>query len=105
MGIFHDLKDVLKAMGMAIAFSEWGADFSGMYEGPENLYISKVKHKTFVQVDEVGTEAAGVTSVVIVPTSGPELIRFDRPFVFVIWDSYSETILFIGKIVEPVWEE
>ncbi|MFQ5866021.1 MAG: serpin family protein [bacterium] len=102
------LKEILKAMGMAIAFEPYQADFTKMYTGPENVYISKVKHKTFVEVNEEGTEAAAVTSVEVGITSiGPSAIpmRVDRPFVFVIRENHSQTILFIGKIVEPIWSE
>ncbi|MFQ5754140.1 MAG: serpin family protein, partial [bacterium] len=77
---------------------------SNMYTGPQNLYISKVKHKTFVEVNEEGTEAAAVTSVEVGATSvGPTGIamRVDHPFVFVLRENHSQTILFIGKIVEP----
>lgn len=97
------LKDVLSALGMAVAFEPFQADFSRMYSGPGNLYISKVKHKTFVEVNEEGTEAAAVTSVEVGVTSAPLIIsmRVDHPFVFVIRENHSGTILFIGKIVEP----
>jgi serpin B len=101
------MNDVLKALGMGIAFDEGAADFSGMYAGPEPLSISEVKHKTFVQVDEEGTEAAAVTSVGMVVTSlePSPVMRVDRPFVFVIRDSHTKAVLFMGKIVEPTWEE
>ncbi len=97
------LNEILKTLGMAIAFDMGRADFSHMYEGPQRLFIDKVKHKTFVKVDEEGTEAAAVTSVGNVPTS-EELMRVDRPFVFMIRENQSQTILFIGKIVEPYFE-
>jgi serine protease inhibitor len=95
------LNDVLKALGMGIAFDPLKADFSKMYKGPESLFISKVKHKTFVDVNEEGTEAAAVTSVGLAMTSVGTIMRIDRPFVFVIRENKSQTILFIGKIVEP----
>ena len=97
------LNDVLKALGMEIAFEPYQADFTGMYKGPESLYISEVKHKTFVEVNEEGTEAAAATSVEMVLTSAPLSVtmRVDRPFVFVIKENHSQTILFMGKIVEP----
>ncbi len=96
------LNDMLKAMGMTIAFSKTEADFTNIDKRGQ-LYISEVKHKTFVQVDEEGTEAAAVTSVGVGITSvGPNfVIRVDRPFIFVIRENHSGTILFIGKIVEP----
>jgi serine protease inhibitor len=95
------LNAVLKVLGMGIAFEPDQADFTNMYKGPENAYISKVKHKTFVEVNEEGTEAAAVTSVEIMTTGLPPLMRVDRPFVFVIRENKSQTILFTGKIVEP----
>jgi len=97
------MNDVLKAMGMAIAFSR-GADFSRMFVEKLDLYISRVLHKTFVQVDEEGTEAAAVTAVEISLTSaGPNgfIMRVDRPFVFLIRENHSQTVLFAGKIIEP----
>ena len=68
-----------------------------------DLYISNVKHKTFVEVDEEGTEAAAVTSVEVGVTSAPEYIpvQVDRPFAFAIREQHSGTILFIGKIASP----
>lgn len=95
------LNEALKRLGMAIAFDPESADFSKI-SPLENLYISKVKHKTFVQVDEEGTEAAAVTSVEVLETSLPRIVElhFNRPFVFAIRDNHSGTILFIGKIVD-----
>jgi serpin B len=86
---------------MEIAFDPDQADFTKMYKGPEPLFISKVKHKTYVEVNEEGTEAAAVTSVEIMTTGLPPLMRVDRSFVFVIRENKSQTILFMGKIVEP----
>ncbi|MEE9165837.1 MAG: serpin family protein [Candidatus Neomarinimicrobiota bacterium] len=96
------LNDVLSALGMGIAFHP-GADFTRMYK-PGGLSIDYVKHKTYVEVDEEGTEAAAVTVVAIIQSAGGSDIRFmrvDRPFFFVIRENHSGTILFIGKIVEP----
>jgi serine protease inhibitor len=93
------MNDVLKAMGMDIAFTNM-ADFTGMYE-PGGLYISEVKHKTFVKVDEEGTEAAAVTSVEIREVSMPPMILVNRPFLFVIRETQSDGIIFIGKVEEP----
>ncbi len=102
-----ELNDVLTVLGMGVAFNPARADFSGIAEvNPlANLFISKVLHKTYIKVDEEGTEAAAVTSVEIVFTSIPPsgfVMRVDRPFVFAIRESHSQTILFMGKIVEPV---
>ena len=91
------LNDTLEALGMGIAFGS-GADFSGM--GP-SLFISEVKHKTFVEVNEEGTEAVAVTAVVGVK-SVPSVFRVDRPFFFAIYDTETEIILFMGTVTEPM---
>ena len=94
------LNDMLKQLGMGIAFGEQ-ADFGRMVEGSANLAISEVKHKTFVEVNEEGTEAAAATSVGIMLTSLPPTIRIDRPFVFLIREKSSNAILFIGQLMRP----
>jgi serpin B len=92
------LKEALTALGMGPAFS-FEADFSGIQEG---LAISEVIHKTAVQVDERGTEAAAVTRVDVVRLSLPsELMRFDRPFVFAIREKTSGAVIFLGRIMDP----
>lgn len=96
------LNDALIALGMGIAFTG-AADFSRMYQGG-GVFIDKVTHKTFVEVNEEGTEAAAVTSVGMANSSQQPTysgFRADRPFVFVIRENQSGVILFIGKIVEP----
>ena len=98
------LNDPLKALGMRQAFDGGFADFTRMSRAAGNqLYISKVRQKSFVDVHEEGTEAAAVTSVEVrvTCTCGPEVIRIDRPFVFAIRERLSGTILFLGKIVRP----
>ena len=98
------LNDVLTNLGMGIAFTP-GADFNGISE-ENRFWISRVLHKTFVQVDEEGTEAAAVTTVgfgIVSPIG--VVFRADHPFLFIIYESYSNTILFIGKLVDPVWED
>jgi len=102
------LNEVLKSLGMEIAFTPGQADFTKMYTGPFDLFIDEIKHKTFVNVDEEGTEAAAVTSVSIGYTSvggSGFTMRVDRPFVFVIREKKSGSILFVGKIVEPIFED
>jgi serine protease inhibitor len=86
---------------MEVAFTG-GADFTGINPGG-GLFISNVKHKTYVKVNEEGTEAAAVTSVEIGYESEPLLfnLRVDRPFLFVIHDAHSSALLFVGKIVDP----
>jgi serpin B len=101
------LNDVLAALGMGIAFIPFEADFSNMCKTRGDLYISEVKHKTFVEVNEEGTEAAAVTSVGVAITSVDPTVfwmRVDRPFVFAIRENKSQTLLFLGKIVEPTLE-
>ncbi len=95
------LNDALKALGMGIAFGG-GADFSRISRSG-GLMISEVKHKTFVEVNEEGTEAAAVTSVEMVRTSLPMYftMRCDRPFLFAIRENSTGTILFAGKIMRP----
>ena len=91
----------LKGMGMDRAFCYGCADFTRMSPLGEDLFISFVKQNTFVNVNEEGTEAAAVTTVGVGVTSLPPSIRFDRPFVFVIRERLSGTILFMGKVAVP----
>ena len=97
------LKEALSALGMEGAFDPARADFSGINPQQRDLHISEVKHKTFVEVNEEGTEAAAVTSVVIDVTSvgEPTVMRIDRPFVFAIREHATGSILFIGQITDP----
>jgi serpin B len=96
------LKEALMAMGMPIAFTE-GADFSGM-TGGRDLFISAVVHKAFVSVDEAGTEAAAATAVIMKVTALPGTpVEFtaNRPFIFLIRDIETGSILFIGRVLNP----
>jgi serine protease inhibitor len=98
-----ELNDVLTALGMGLAFSPDSADFSHLYNGPAGrAYISTVTHKSFVEVNEEGTEAAAATSVGVGATSiGPPPIVVDRPFLFAIRERHSGTVLFMGRIMDP----
>ncbi|OPZ79034.1 MAG: Serpin (serine protease inhibitor) [bacterium ADurb.Bin431] len=100
------MNNALKAMGMAVAFDDHRADFSGI-STMMPLFISYVKHSSFVQVDEEGTEAAAVTVVGVGTTSiggpGGFFMRIDRPFLVVIHDHHSRTALFVGRIYQPEW--
>jgi serpin B len=96
-----ELNEALRALGMEVAFDPSNADFTKIYSGGERLYISKVKHKTFVDVNEKGTEAAAATSVEIGVTSLPPMIVVDKPFVFAIREKFSGAILFLGVMVDP----
>jgi len=94
------LNDALKALGMEEAFNAGQADFTRMYPGG-GVWIDTVLHKTFVEVNEEGTEAAAVTSVSMRELSAPTSLIVDRPFVFLIRERFSGTILFLGKIMDP----
>jgi serpin B len=99
-----ELSKTLAAMGMPLAFSA-NADFSGM-DGNKDLSISAVIHKAFVAVDEKGTEAAAATAVAITlamrrPVEEPERFNADHPFIFLIRDVRSGSILFLGRFTEP----
>jgi len=96
-----DLKEILMQMGMKDAFTS-NADFSGI-NGKKNLFISNVLHKTFVEVNEKGTEAAAASSLRMTLGSGPipPIFRADRPFIFIIKDNKTQSILFIGRLVNP----
>ncbi len=97
------LNDVLKALGMRIAFCDGDPDLSGIAGVPGDLCISYVKQGTFVDVNEEGTEAAAVTvvGIGIVCACGPVEFRVDRPFAFLIRERFSGTILFMGRIMNP----
>lgn len=98
------LKKVLIALGMADAFNPEKADFSGIIE-QSNLFISDVFHKAFVEVDEVGTEAAAATGTVISHSGNTFVFCADHPFLFLIRDNRSGTILFIGRVINPAEQE
>ena len=96
------LKKALTTMGMPVAFSA-DADFSGM-TGNRDLAIDDILHKAFVSVDEAGTEAAAATAVIMTLTAVPAppvVVTVDRPFIFLIRDIETGTILFIGRVVNP----
>lgn len=98
-----DLVPPLKNLGMVDAFDSSIADFSGM-DGTKELHISAVLHQTYIDVDEQGTEAAGSTAVVLSKRSAdPEIksITFDRPFMVLIRDVGTGTVLFLGRVAEP----
>jgi serpin B len=96
------LAETLIQMGMPAAFGN--ADFSGM-TGNRDLFIGDVVHKAFVAVDEEGTEAAAATAVIMVEIArmieDAILMRLDRPFLFLIRDNDTGTILFIGRVLNP----
>lgn len=96
------LKETLMGMGMAEPFRD-SADFSGM-STQSDLHIDDVVHKAFVSVDEAGTEAAAASAVIVGTTSmplEPLTVTLDRPFIFMIRDIKTGTILFIGRVMNP----
>lgn len=102
----YEFGPTLASMGMRDAFSSDLADFSGM-TGKKDLFVSAVIHKAFVEVKEEGTEAAAATGVVMrataapMPETPPPVFRADHPFIFLIRDVRSGTILFLGRVSDP----
>jgi serpin B len=96
------LVDELSALGMTDAFNASTANLSGISDQAQ-LVVSEVKHKSYIKVDERGTEAAAVTGITIDVTSvGPDnSFRVDHPFVFAIREKDTQAILFIGKVIDP----
>jgi len=102
---FDLLNEPLQKMGMAVAFDRFKADFSGINPLVQ-LYINRVLHKTFIEVDEKGTEAAAVNVVEVARLSAsggsaPLTVTFDRPFLFAIREVSTGTIVFLGKVENP----
>lgn len=103
------LADPLRALGMALAFDPLRADFTGLAnptDRRERLCLSNVYHKVFVRVDERGTEAAAATAVSMQraggpPPSPPRLFQVDRPFLFLVRDTSSGLVLFVGRVKDP----
>jgi serpin B len=95
--------------GMPRVFDQRAADFTGIADPPDpqdRLFINDVVHKSFVKVDEVGTEAVGATAVIMLAGAAlrepkPRLFRADHPFLFLIRDVRSRMILFIGRVTDP----
>ena len=96
------LNDPLKAMGMGVAFARGKADFSGMLD-QNDLYISEVKHKAVVEVNEEGTVAAAATSVGVTQVMAIQRFTFiaDHPFLMMIRDQRTDALLFMGVVVDP----
>ena len=96
-----DLKAVLSALGMPLAFDMTKADFSSITKS-ERLYAQQAMHKAYILVNEEGTEAAAVTFNIQAPASMPQELHIDRPFIFIIRDAPTETILFVGRVLNPL---
>lgn len=102
---YFSLEGVFQRLGMTDAFSEIDADFSGM-TAMNDLYISTILHKAFVDAHEIGTEAAAATSVCHSPYGAPTSIipifRADHPFIFLIRDDKTGSIFFMGRLMNPI---
>ncbi|XP_054840540.1 leukocyte elastase inhibitor-like isoform X2 [Eublepharis macularius] len=99
----YELKTTLQSMGMTDTFARGKADFTGISE-KTGLFVSKVTHKVYVEVNEEGTEAAGATGIGIAPMSVhfPVVFKADRPFFFLIRNnSAANSILFFGRYISP----
>lgn len=103
----ESLGTMLEALGMTDAFDPERADLTGMVEdAADRLVVSEVLHEAFISVDEAGTEAAAATVAGISVTSAPTqeepiVVRVDRPFLFVIRDTETGTLLFLGRVMDP----
>jgi len=99
----ENIAGTLQTMGIKDAFRT-SANFSGMTDHPEGLFIGAVFHKAFVDVNEEGTEAAAATAVVMGPVGPPhkpKVFTADRPFLFLIKENAGGAILFMGRVVDP----
>jgi serpin B len=99
------LNEILSAMGLSVAFGP-GADFSEMFSSEMSLVINRILHQSFLEVNEEGTEAAAATVVEVKLTSAPidpvpPVVRVDSPFIFLIREKHSNTILFAGALQNP----
>jgi serpin B len=99
-----ELVGMLRLLGIQAAFDQQNADFSGI-DGTKELSISHVFHKAFVLVDEKGTEAAAASAVLFrlrsIPVTDVQ-IAIDRPFIFLIQDKPTGTVLFLGRVLDPL---
>ncbi|MEO1691415.1 MAG: serpin family protein [Cyanobacteria bacterium J06631_6] len=99
-----ELQNILSALGMPQVFDPTQADFSAMTDSA--VAVDTIRHKAVIEVNEEGSEAAGVTSIGVritsaMPQDQPFNMNMDRPFFFAIRDDITETILFMGNLVEP----
>jgi serpin B len=103
-GFKKELRDILSDMGMGIAFTE-SADFSNISDVA--IMISFVLHQAFIETNEEGSEAAAATIIGFITTSapvGPAILNLDRPFMYVIRETSTNSILFMGRLNDPLSE-
>jgi serine protease inhibitor len=96
-----DLKNILQGMGLSVAFEPGKADFSKMGSASEDLYISAIQSKTYLQVNELGTEAGAATNVRITRKGISQSIVFNRPFIYAVIDTQTNLPLFLGTMENP----
>ena len=97
-------KKIMLNLGMIDAFNPYEADFTNMVDpGDSTPWIDEIYHKAFIAVDEEGTEAAAATAVVMADMAihEPVIISMDKPFIFLIRDNFTKTILFMGRVLDP----
>jgi serpin B len=94
------LEETLQALGITSAFDPTRADLSGI-DGTRSLYVTKAVHKAVISVDEAGAEAAAGTGVGAGPVSLPPELVVDRPFLFLIYDHVTGSVLFLGRVDDP----
>ena len=90
----------MQSLGVSSLFSQADADLSGM-TGTNDLFIADAVHKAFIEVNESGTEAAAVTFSLVSRKSMADSFRADHPFIYLIRENGSGSILFLGRIVDP----
>lgn len=95
-----ELPQTLQALGIVSAFDPGRADLSGI-DGTRSLYVQEAVHKAVISVDEDGAEAAAGTGASVGPTSSPPEFVVDRPFLFLIHDHVTDSILFLGRVNDP----
>ncbi|XP_031633972.1 antichymotrypsin-2-like, partial [Contarinia nasturtii] len=103
-----NLNDILKNLGMKEMFDEENANLSGLLESKEQLYVSEVLHKAYIEINEEGAEAASATSLNVFhlysANPPPPIIpkfQVDHPFLYYIWDTQTQTPVFSGRITKP----
>jgi len=105
MTVDTGLNAPLKALGVTHAFDAGKADFGGMTDSAEKLFVSKAIHKAFIKVDEQGTEAAAATGIMLEATSAmidePPTFNADHPFLFAIVHEHTGAVLFMGRVMDP----
>jgi serpin B len=105
-----EISETLKSLGMELPFDDQHADLTDMTDSQEPLKVNSVRHKAFVEVNEMGTEAAAVTTIEIVPmclpmyTDDSDFVA-DHPFMFLIKEESTNTILFTGRVIDPSKEQ